>query len=100
MHRQFGTTACLLFAGLLGPSVAAAQRSHARTDTVLFVCEHGTVKSLLARVLFERYAKEVGLPMIAVSRGTKADSVVPAWMRITRLAATQSRCVSECSSIR
>ena len=44
---------------------------------VLFVCEHGTVKSLLAKVLFEQYAKDVGLDMQAVSRGTHADSLVP-----------------------
>ena len=49
--------------------------------TVLFVCEHGTVKSLLAKVLFEQYAAEVGLRMQAVSRGTHADSTVPAWMQ-------------------
>ena len=48
--------------------------------TVLFVCEHGTVKSLLAKVLFEQYAQEVGLQMRAESRGTHADSIVPPWM--------------------
>lgn len=48
--------------------------------SVLFVCEHGTVRSLLAKVLFEQYAAEAGLPMQAVSRGTRADSVVPGWM--------------------
>lgn len=56
------------------PSVAA------KAKPVLFVCEHGTVRSLLAKVLFEQYAAEAGLAMQAVSRGTKADSVVPAWM--------------------
>ena len=59
-----------------------AQRVAARpAKTVLFVCEHGTVKSLLAKVLFEQYAKEVGLRMEAVSRGTRADTVVPPWMQ-------------------
>src|SRR5215213_9190652 len=48
--------------------------------TVLFVCEHGTVKSLLARVLFDEYAQEVGLGMRAVSRGTHPDTAVPPWM--------------------
>lgn len=81
MHRQSVAAACLLLCIVLSPAVAGAQTARARTDTVLFVCEHGTVKSLLAKVLFERYAKEVGLSMIAVSRGTKADSVVPAWMQ-------------------
>jgi hypothetical protein len=35
---------------------------------------------LLAKVLFEEYAAEVGLNMKAVSRGTRADSIVPPWM--------------------
>ena len=59
-----------------------AQQANARpVKTVLFVCEHGTVRSLLAKVLFEEYAAEVGLQMQAVSRGTRADSVVPPWMQ-------------------
>jgi arsenate reductase len=58
--------------------VQAAERSG---KTVLFVCEHGTVRSLLAKVLFERYAAEVGLPMRAMSRGTRVDSVVPSFMQ-------------------
>jgi protein-tyrosine-phosphatase len=63
------------------PDLLGAQRISApREKTVLFVCEHGTVKSLLAKVLFEEYAKEVGLDMQAISRGTRADSVVPTWM--------------------
>jgi arsenate reductase (thioredoxin) len=66
---------------LAAPSDAVAQRPPAPAgQTVLFVCEHGTVKSLMAKVLFEQYAKEVGLQMRAESRGTNADSVVPSWM--------------------
>ena len=63
------------------PFQLSAPRIAARSDkTVLFVCEHGTVRSLLAKILFEQYAAEVGLPMRAVSRGTRADSLVPLWM--------------------
>lgn len=60
---------------------SAQQRAAPPARTVLFVCEHGTVKSLLAKVLFEQYAAQVGLRMQAVSRGTHADSTVPAWMQ-------------------
>ncbi len=65
------------------PHHLSAQRAATSTSTggtVLFVCEHGTVKSLLAKVLFEQYAQEVGLRMRAESRGTHADSIVPPWM--------------------
>lgn len=66
----------------LWSSNAMAQRppSAALPDTVLFICEHGTVRSLLAKLLFEEYAKEVGLSMVAVSRGTAIDSAVAPWM--------------------
>lgn len=72
-------TALLLLGGARG---GIAQRAQPATgQTVLFVCEHGTVKSLLAKVYFEQYAKEVGLAMRAESRGTHADSIVPPWMQ-------------------
>ena len=65
------------------PGVLSAQQRTTRVtdETVLFVCEHGTVKSLLAKLLFDEYAAQVGLPMRAESRGTAIDSVVPPWMR-------------------
>lgn len=50
-------------------------------DTVLFVCEHGSVKSLLAATLFERAAAREGLAVRSVSRGTAPDTAVPAWLR-------------------
>jgi protein-tyrosine-phosphatase len=46
---------------------------------VLFVCEHGNVKSLMAASYFTRLARERGLPFRGVSRGTAPDSTtVPA----------------------
>jgi len=60
--------------------VAQGDSAHPR-KTVLFVCEHGTVRSLLAKVLFEQYASEIGLDVRAVSRGTHADSALPTWMQ-------------------
>jgi protein-tyrosine-phosphatase len=71
--------ALLAFAGLTRTS-AAQQHAVAPVDTVLFVCEHGTVKSVLAKLYFEQFARERGLQVVALSRGTRADSVVPPWM--------------------
>ena len=48
---------------------------------VVFVCEHGTVKSLVAVEEFNRIAKERGLGVRAVSRGTHPDSAVPTPVR-------------------
>lgn len=50
-------------------------------DTVLFVCEHGSVKSMLAATLFERAAAREGLAVRSVSRGTAPDASIPAWLR-------------------
>jgi arsenate reductase (thioredoxin) len=76
---SIGVVAALV--SLSAPRDLAAQRkSPPAAKTVLFVCEHGTVKSLLAKVLFEQYAQEVGFQMRAESRGTRVDSIVPPWM--------------------
>lgn len=45
--------------------------------TVVFVCEHGSVKSLIASELFNRAASERGLPIRSVSRGIQPDARVP-----------------------
>lgn len=60
---------------------ASAADYPAEMQPVLFVCEHGSVKSLLARLLFEQAAAEQGLAMPGVSRGTVPDAEVPEWMR-------------------
>lgn len=71
-----------LLASVVTPNASETQQvARRQTPQVLFVCEHGTVRSLLAKVLFEQYAAEVGLPMQAVSRGTRADSVLPPFMQ-------------------
>ncbi len=51
-------------------------KSHAQTHNfqVLFVCEHGNVKSLMAASYFNQMAQERRLPFRAVSRGTAPDS--------------------------
>lgn len=64
---------------------ATAQSSQSKTDanssTVVFVCEHGAAKSVIAAAYFNRLATERGLPFRAVSRGTKPDDAVAAGVR-------------------
>jgi arsenate reductase (thioredoxin) len=45
--------------------------------TVVFVCEHGSAKSLMAQEWFNRLARERGLAWRAVSRGVEPDATVP-----------------------
>ena len=67
----------LLAAAILGawltscPTPTAAEPP---TRQVLFVCEHGNVKSLMAASYFNELAQSRGLPFRAVSRGLAPDS--------------------------
>jgi arsenate reductase len=60
-----------------------ATSSFAQTppQTILFVCEHGAAKSVVAAAHFNKRAMERGLPFRAISRGSAPDPAVPA--RIT-----------------
>jgi arsenate reductase (thioredoxin) len=52
-------------------------RSGPEPPPVLLVCEHGSVKSLMAASLFNEAATARGLPFRAVSRGVTPDERVP-----------------------
>ena len=56
-------------------------QSVAVTGTVVFVCEHGAVKSVVAAAIFNQLAADRGLPFRAISRGTDPDAAVPAPVR-------------------
>jgi len=49
----------------------------ARTPNVLFVCLHGSAKSLIAAEYLNRLASARGLPARATSTGTEPDDVIP-----------------------
>src|SRR4029453_4746257 len=47
--------------------------------TVVFVCQHGAAKSVLAAAVLERLAAEHGIPLRALARGTEPEpQVAPA----------------------
>ena len=85
-HPRVGTAATatvLLVAWLAAvtmPLVAPAEAGDLPDAQVLFVCEHGNVKSLMAASYFNRMARARGLRYRAVSRGSApdSDSVPPA----------------------
>jgi protein-tyrosine-phosphatase len=45
------------------------------SSRVLFICEHGSAKSVVAAAHFNKLAEERGLDVRAVSRGTDPDEV-------------------------
>lgn len=44
-----------------------------RDPNIIFVCEHGAAKSVIAAAHFNRLASQMGLDMYAVARGTHPD---------------------------
>ncbi len=43
---------------------------------VLFVCEHGTAKSIVAAAHFNKIAQETGLRVRAIARGTRPEAAL------------------------
>jgi arsenate reductase len=80
MHHTVPINIVRLIAVLLiSACVASASAASPAQSQVLFVCEHGNVKSLMAASYFNRLATQRGLPYHAVSRGTAPNSTtVPA----------------------
>src|SRR5260370_19887891 len=64
---------------LCGLSVVFAQSGKPpdAKPTIVFVCEHGSAKSIIAAAEFERMAKEKGLELNILARGTNPDHEIP-----------------------
>lgn len=54
----------------VGVALQAAERPGPVKGRVVFVCEHGAAKSVVAAAHFNRLAAERGLPYLAVAKGT------------------------------
>jgi arsenate reductase (thioredoxin) len=52
--------------------------SYAQPKKIVFVCEHGSAKSIIAISYFNKIAKEKNLSWEAVSRGTTPDAEISA----------------------
>lgn len=73
--NMFAFTAVLLMTPACQAQVAAIRVT--ASEPIVFVCEHGSVKSLIAASLFDRTAEKRGLPFRAVSRGVNPEESVP-----------------------
>ncbi len=81
MHLNFirGLVVIVAVGLLVNPSFsqkAKKKSANPKTPTVLFVCEHGAAKSVIAAAYFDKFAKKQGLKYKAVSRGTNPDPVI------------------------
>src|SRR5437867_11915563 len=59
---------------LMMASLATAQRAAPAEPTVVFVCEHGAAKSVIATAYFNKIAAERGLHARAVYRGVNPQA--------------------------
>lgn len=64
-------------AATAGIDATTKRAGDAAPPLVVFVCEHGSAKSLVAASFFDRLARERGIAARAVSRGTAPDAAVP-----------------------
>ena len=66
--------ALLLSASILAqPAPTQGDQGH----TILFVCEHGSAKSIIAAAHFNDLANKNGLPYRAIARGVHPDKEIP-----------------------
>jgi protein-tyrosine-phosphatase len=65
----------------LGVALARDRRLADTKPTVVFVCEHGSAKSVIAASEFERMATKEGLAVNILARGTNPDADIPALVR-------------------
>jgi arsenate reductase (thioredoxin) len=61
---------------LVAPGLPQGATQTGAAPQVLFVCEHGAAKSVIAAAHFNKLAKERGLPHRAIARGTNPDPIV------------------------
>ena len=66
---------------LLG-AVAAHEQIKDETQTILFVCEHGSARSVIAAAHFNRLAEQKRLPYRAIARGINPDPEIPQQVRV------------------
>ena len=73
-HKKHTIVLWLLVAFVISACVAPIRRAAPTAPQVLFVCEHGNVKSLMAASHFNKLSQERHLPYRAISRGSAPDS--------------------------
>jgi hypothetical protein len=77
MRRDRRTILAWLCVVAAATAVAQVEPPSAERSAVVFVCEHGSVKSLIAASLFNQAAAARSLPFRAMARGVIPDQAVP-----------------------
>jgi arsenate reductase len=72
---------CLLISLLMAPLAAQTSQAPVSKPRIVFVCEHGAAKSVIAAAELTRAARENGLEVTVLARGTNPDAEIPASIR-------------------
>src|SRR5215470_17204871 len=72
----------MLAAVLVLAVITAAAQDKQHIQTILFVCEHGSAKSVIAAAHFNRLAEQKNLPYRAIARGINPDAEIPQQVRL------------------
>lgn len=75
------STFVLVVSGTVSAPAQTPASTTAASHSILFVCEHGAAKSVIAAAHFNKIARERGLPYRAVARGTAPDADIPVGVR-------------------
>lgn len=78
MLRRLSLATLTIPAVTITACASYTERSPAAVGTILFVCEHGNVKSLMAASYFNDLAQRRGIGVRAISRAAALDSVTAA----------------------
>jgi len=76
----------LLLAFFLIISSLPGRSQPGQAPTIVFVCEHGSAKSVIAAAHFNRLAESKGLAYRAISRGVHPDAEIPGNIKTALLA--------------
>src|SRR5262245_39796288 len=91
--RLIVLTATLVFTLSVNGQAQDAGKQTEQTPVVIFVCEHGAAKSILSAAIFNKLARERGLNLRAIARGTNPDPEispkVAAGLRADELASSE-----------
>ena len=86
--------ATLVFALSVNGQTQDAGKQAEQAPVIIFVCEHGAAKSILSAAIFNKLARERGLNLRAIARGTNPDPEispkVAAGLRSDGLASSES----------
>jgi arsenate reductase len=81
MTGRSGSAMLLVFAAVASAGYQRPHRAAAKFQTIVFVCQYGRAKSVVAARFFNRMAAEQRLAYRGVARGIQPEVTIPPYVR-------------------